>query len=97
MKKLKILGGGSINSRNSNKSDKLDGEDFEANRKSQITNLNSNFKDQTNEIGGFKLFNIKSVNVKKLNLKSGKINLKKFRTRSEENTHGERGQSSASD
>jgi len=35
--------------------------------------------------------------VKKLNLKTGKINLSKFRTRSEENTHGERGQSSASD
>lgn len=96
MKKLKILGGSSINSRNSNKSDKLV-EDIDLNRKSQMTNLNSNFKNQTNEIGGLKLINIKNLNGKKLNLKTGKINFSKFRTRSEENTRGERGQSSASD
>ena len=39
MKKLKIVGGGSINSRNSNKSDNL-AEDIHVNVKSQMTNLN---------------------------------------------------------
>jgi hypothetical protein len=40
------------------------------------------------------------LNVKKLSLKhtiTGKIDFSKFRTRSEENANGERGQSSASD
>jgi len=39
MKKLKILGSSSINSRNSNKSDNL-AEDLNVNPKSQMTNLN---------------------------------------------------------